>query len=278
MKPIVFATDYSDAAQRVMHYAAELAKAAGADLFLFHVWSMPVMVAEGAIVPVDMDELELAEDKKISTLAATVAAEYGIPVSGTASPGFAVDEMMNYVRRSEAGLVVMAMKKLGPVDRLFGSVATSFMRKSMVPVLIVPDGAAFKKPQIVLLTTDLQTKNDWHELDVLKEIVNYFHCGLHVLNTHNSNEVANADDAKAGLRLEQRLQQIPHVWHLLESDDIISAATKLVDEVEADWVAAVPHKLGFWQGLVHRSVSKDIVVKADKPALILPERHTHLVD
>lgn len=278
MKPIVFATDYSDAAQSVMHYAAELAKASGSELCLFHVWSMPVMVAEGAVVPVDMDELEQAEDKKISTLAATLAAEYGIIVSGKASPGFAVDEILEFVGRSEAGMVVMAMKKLGPVDRLFGSVATSFMRESKVPVLIVPDGTAFKKPQIILLTTDLHTKNDWHELDVLKEIVKYFHCGLHVLNTHSTDQEANTEEAKAGLRLEQRLQQIPHVWHLSESNDIISAVTKLVNEVDADWVAAVPHKLGFWQGLLHRSVSKDVAVKVDKPVLILPERHTHLVD
>lgn len=276
MKPILVATDFSDAAKDAAEFGAQLAQLSGAELIVFHCWSMPIMTSDGAIVPVALDEFEEAQQKAVNAEADRIRAKYSISVKGLQQVGFAAEEIANAAKSNHAGLVLMGMKPVGAVDKIFGGVSTAVMSLSAFPVLIVPQGVSFIRPKVFLFATDLKTSNNWFELDVLKELAGFFHAGIHILNVHDETALPTAEESKAGILLDNRLKELPHTWHFPNDGDIVHGIEKATTDTEADWVCVVPHRMNWIKNIFHKSISKAVAFDTHKPLLVLPEKHVHL--
>src|SRR5690349_21671906 len=58
MKTLLVPTDFSPAATNATNYAADMALAMGADLYLLHVYQVPIAVTDVPLVLVSVDELK----------------------------------------------------------------------------------------------------------------------------------------------------------------------------------------------------------------------------
>lgn len=270
MKPILLATDYLPAARGAGDYAAQLAKAIGVPLKVIHVWSPPAPIGGDSMIAIaPIADLEKVQQEAVDSECNRLSKTWGLPVEGVQRMGFAADEIQAYAEECDAEFVVMGIRHVGVLGRIFGCVATASLHHLKVPALIIPEGVAFVKPSTVLLATDLSTDRNWTELDELKSLADVFHFNIHVINVVKEEQVTTADQGRSGIRLENKIKQYPHTWHFPVDDNIYEAIGKTADKVAADWIAVVPHHQAWYQELFYNSVSKKMAFTLSRPMLAL---------
>lgn len=140
--PILFATDFSEHAQRALGHAVALARALGERLVIMHVatlvedgvqdWRFPALTQE--MVDAVLEEAE-------AELAATVeqAGEEALEVTARLVRGtYAATEIVETAASLEAGILVVGSHgRTGLARAVLGSVAEKVLRASPVPVLVV---------------------------------------------------------------------------------------------------------------------------------------------
>lgn len=136
MKHILVPTDFSDAADRALDTAIELARAFEARLTLLHVWSMPYTAySEGLTWPVD--DMERAARRALDETLAKAIARYPRTEAVLRRDGDWA-QILEVVRELGVDLVVMGTHGRRGLPRLvLGSVAERVVRMSPVPVLTV---------------------------------------------------------------------------------------------------------------------------------------------
>jgi nucleotide-binding universal stress UspA family protein len=271
MKSIFIATDFSDAAKNAADYAAQLSKITGSSLVVFHAWSLPAVSGETLAFSLTISDLEKDQQKAIQAEVHRLKKKWGVKVEGFQKMGFAADEIAHACKEHELACVVMGMRFHNNVGKFFGSVTTAFIHQNIIPVLIVPEKVHFEKPKHILLATDLNTDSDWHELDTLKEFSEKLNTNIHILNVREKEYATNAIESRAGIRLEARLKNITHSWHFHKDGNVVDEIFKTANEVSADWLALVPHRLPWGKNLFHSSVSSETAFTSTRPLLALPE-------
>ena len=143
---ILVATDFSDASERAVSYAADLAFALNRELCILHVVSpvgRPTWTAQ--VKNDDADSLtELWVRDAGGALGHLVArvAETLPTVRGAVRIGLEAEEILNFARENQVGLIIVGMHGQGTAARLLlGSVTDRVLRKSPCPVLTIPSPA-----------------------------------------------------------------------------------------------------------------------------------------
>jgi nucleotide-binding universal stress UspA family protein len=162
--------DGSALAEGVLSHGVELARRTGASLHLVRVveslWSLayPTSPYDGAApdpqVIQDLDE-QVKEDARayLDDMGSRLRAE-GIEVTWEVATGRAVDEILFSAGELPADLILTTTHGRGGLSRVFqGSVATSLMTHSTVPLLVlpassigVPDATRFEPGDVTLLS------------------------------------------------------------------------------------------------------------------------------
>jgi len=144
LKRIVAAVDFSEHTPVVLRYAAELARAFGAEVVLCHVVAKADMlsqippVGEGYFPP-NYEELQ----RKVATEeAAKALADAGIPQARVViAAGAPFVEIINVARHENADLIIVGTHGRGAMAHaLLGSVCEKVVRKAPCPVLTVRKG------------------------------------------------------------------------------------------------------------------------------------------
>ncbi len=146
MKHILVCVDYSDVTDRLVQKAAELARALEASVTLFHVVIPEEFYPtyDAGPVPVQTDSrlaVERAEAKLDAWRKPLESA--GVAVEARVKEGAPVREILHEIEALGADLVLMGTHGHGPLHNvLFGSVTEGVVRKSAVPVMVVPNRGA----------------------------------------------------------------------------------------------------------------------------------------
>lgn len=276
MKSIFFATDYSPASLNAGDYAAQLAKLTGSELVVFHAWSLPATSGEAIAFPASINDLEKINKEGVENEAVRLQQKWGVKVTAEQKAGFASEEIMDSSHDHSSGMIILGMRHPNKAGKIFGSVAISVMKKSKIPVLIVPEKANFRQPKIILLATDLQTNLHWHELSSLKELAGRFHAGIHILNAARDLELTERRDAASGMRLDNFMKAFPHTWHFADDEDVVHAISEKAHEIEADLIAVIHHRLPWYQEIFHHSITRELSFATERPLLVLPEHVSHI--
>jgi universal stress protein A len=145
---ILVPVDFDDTSRRAVEHAGSLARALGARVLILHVVP-PTSFPEGTLLlplepgdPVDLgqyvpdDALRLLRESFVKCLQA------GVEVREEARSGHPLETILRAIREWDATLVVLGTHGRTGVDRLLhGSVAEEVMRRTDVPVLVVPAAA-----------------------------------------------------------------------------------------------------------------------------------------
>jgi universal stress protein A len=143
---ILVATDFSEASDRAVAYATDLAFTLGSDLCVLHVvspvarptWTAQVKNDEAdSLTELWVSDAGAALGRLVSRLAETLPG-----VRGAVRVGLEAEEILNFARESHVGLIIVGMHGQGTAARLLlGSVTDRVLRKSVCPVLTIPSPA-----------------------------------------------------------------------------------------------------------------------------------------
>ncbi len=272
MKTILLATDYSKTANNALQYAIGFAKFTKAKLVLFHAYNIPVPITEvPMIMPVTVQELEAENKKAIKKLENKVTAQTKgkIKIESVISSGMPVDEILKVIKSKKVDLVITGIKGAGKLSQaLIGSTATFLMKKTRIPVFIIPEKAKFSTARKIVLAYDYRQPIKINVLKNIREFARIFKAEIMVLNVVHLFEEPGEKKALELLKLKSALRGIKHKFYVPVSENTTDEINLFVKKQGAGMLMMMPHKHDVLEKLLyHPSDTKQMAFQTKVPLL-----------
>jgi nucleotide-binding universal stress UspA family protein len=269
MKTILLPTDYSEVANNALRYSMELAKYTGAKIVLLHAYHIPVPSTEVPVLYVSGEELEAENKKRIEVLKNEVVGETlgRVAVEAVVRQGFAVDEIISVANEMKADLIAMGVTGAGKKPVLIGSNTTAVMKRTKVPVLVVPREAHFEKFKKIILACDYNGEIPDRVISRLEDFVRVFNSKVLVLDVLKPLETATYEKAVAGVTLEHQLRDVSHQLFFPAAQEVTEEINSFVDWHKGDLLVMVPHRHTVLQKIFHKSNTKRMAFHTHVPLL-----------
>jgi nucleotide-binding universal stress UspA family protein len=273
MKTILIPTDFSETARNAANYAIEFAKQIGAELFLLHVFHIPIATSEAPIMIRSFDELEKDNLENLKLLEQELRTQHGLtnPIECIVKPGFIIDEIRETIKEKNIDLVVMGITGANKlVELLIGSNTIGVIKGVKCPTLIVPKNAKFKPIKTIAYACDFEEIKDESALQELKAFVQQMNAQLLILNVVDpAEEKVSTEKAISGVRIEHIFENVSHTLHFPEDDDIVHAINNFVDTHDVDLLVMVPHKHSIFTRMVREGSTKKMAFHTHVPLLAI---------
>jgi nucleotide-binding universal stress UspA family protein len=274
MKTILAATDFTQAAHNACVYAAALAKEYKARLILFSAYQPlpfpPTEVPLGVIIEDIKSATELELRKAVSALQLL---HNDIEIETMSSEGPAVNEIIIAAKEIGADIIVIGMKDHGKGFRkVFGSTVTTLARKSLLPLLVVPEGAGFVKLNTIALANDHDANAgaDQHLLDMLRDLGERFSSKLYLVRIVKNQFQESYETFNRPLRLAGMVKSLNPVYECFEGRVQEKALNQFIMEHDIDMLALLPHYHSMADRLFSKSTTRSMIFESQVPLLILP--------
>jgi nucleotide-binding universal stress UspA family protein len=272
MKTILVPIDFSDVSENAAHYAADLAKYSDARLVLLNTYSLPMPLFETPIAEMQFDEIDKINKEQLESLRAKLKASHGnIAIECASAIGFTVEETLLYAEDKKADLIVAGISGADKSSTIIGSSTSTIIKESLRPVLTIPEGVRFKKPERIALACDYNSIVPADVVDKFIGIVKLFNAKVLVFDVLKKAELVTYEKALAEENLEEALYDIEHTLHFPSGDNLIEEINAFVDKHVVDMLVMIPHKYNFFTGLFHHSNSKQMALNTSVPLLTIHE-------
>ena len=268
MKKILCPIDFSDIAQNAIAYAAKLSKATGATLKLLNVQPNPVFAnaAENALVleAVTGRLEELGSDVRRFL---KISCETEVIQSGGLLSDVIVESADNF------DLIVMGTHGVeNLLEFLRGSNTYHAIRKSEIPVLLVPEGYVYSEIKSTVYAYNYLAKRTL-PLTQLIPWIRSLKCQLTVLQV---NEEAISEDVNDEMKELQFIfnehlkgEDISIQFDSTHSSEIAPAIHSYIHRSESDLLVLCTTQRNFIEAMFHKSVIKIITEIANYPVMVL---------
>jgi len=271
MKRILATTDFSQTANNAVRYAAELAQAAYASLTVLNVYHVPLMVSDvPAPIVIGPDDMEKESMQELRNLVIDIQRDVpSVKISVDSRAGFAQDEINELSKKSGYDLVVMGIEGHGRAVQFLGSTATGVARDAKVPVLIVPDGAKFKKPERIVFAFDYKEISDTNKINMLLELADLFKSRIHVLNVVGEVKEIYLERALAGMQVDDILYNTKHELSIPEDADAVHGIEEYLKRNESDMLVMIKRQHSLFERLFYTNHTKKMAFQTHIPLLVL---------
>ncbi len=274
MKSILVASDFSAPAKAAALYGAELAKTMGAELTLLHAYLLPTPVSEVPYVMVSVEELQKDNERMARELANTIQEKTGVVPKVMVNIGLPADEVVYQSKEINAQLIVIGMRgENKAIDKLIGSTTAAVIRKSHIPVLVVPENNAYTPWTTVTYATDFSYTMNLRCLNMIGALMQK-HPGskLNVVNIQRPAEVMSAEQVGGKVRLEPMLEHLNHQYHTIEHSSVEEGLEHFLKSNPSQLLVMVAHKHSWWERLVSGSHTREMAYRSDIPLLVLQDK------
>lgn len=182
--------------------------------------------------------------------------------------GFAADELVKCSKQFD--LVVMGTTGDGDLlEQLFGSVSSHVAQHAHCPVLLIPKNATFQGFNTVVFASD-DNEADKRSFQHIAGTMDFTSADVHFVHVEKK-----SDDGFLFTNVKQeQLQQITDKKIKLTAAEIISEnVLKALDEYvavhQADLLIMRTKQRNFLEKVFHKSMTKQVILKADIPILVL---------
>ena len=272
MKKILVPTDFSEASRKASEYAARLAKTFDATLQLLYVFLEPAAIGEVPSIWL-MTEMQLQEenDVLIKKEVAYLNKQFGVRVQGKAVNGFKSEEISANALEIKADLIVMGMKGSGG-SKLMGSTTLSTMRKTKIPLIVVPEDAVFSPLKNITFATDYSEKTNLSCFGVLFDIACMFDSNIRMVNVRENAERMRTTEIAGKVRLENVLSSLKHDYYTVQDRNVESGIKSFLEKYPTDLLAMVAHHHNVFEYLFGTIHTRSMCQHINLPVLILEDK------
>ena len=271
MKTILAPVDFSQTADNAAMFAAHLADAMGVRLVLLHVFSIPMPVTEMPVIIPMPDDLKKEYEDRLQKTADRIAGIIpSLKTEVRAVAGFATEEITALASRMKADLIVMGLHGAGRMEQIFiGSTAATVFGKAPCPVLVVPEHAAYARPEKIVYAFDFSETHD-HQLRLLSEWETLFDAKVMVLNIIPPDQSEKFRYINLQY-IEDHLPLKNYTVDFYEREDVVKGIAEYADQMHADLIVMTPHHHGFFEKIFRQSHTREMAFRTHLPLLALHE-------
>ncbi|WP_448104449.1 universal stress protein [Pedobacter panaciterrae] len=278
MKKILVPTDFSLCASNAINFAVQSSRIFPSEITIIHVMElMNSVYGDYTGITVDYSGLLRSNaEEELATLKKQLLSEQSVSV-GTAIYEAPVGE--NIVKAAidkSADFVLMGTTGAsGLKEKLWGSQSGMVIGKSTIPVLVIPEGYHWKKPEKILLATN-NFEQDKSLLKLLMELVVLYDASLHIVvftDDKHDNALTFFEHAhkigvyKEFIREAYGYEVTANHIYGTELDEVLEDYVKTN---EIDILAMITHKRKLFDRLFHPSLTKKMSFHTKIPLLAIP--------
>lgn len=275
MKTIIVATDFSAAASNAAMYAAGMALAIHADLFLLHVYQVPVIYVD---IPVALaaDDIQDDAEKNMTKFKEELLLKSNrqIQIESAVREGIFFEELKTICEYRQPYAVVLGTQGKTAAERvMYGTHAIHVMKHLEWPVITVPSGAKFASIKNIGLACDFNEVLGTVPVEEIKVLVNDFNAALHVLNTGAKDEYS-PDVLEQSALLQRMLGKITPVYHFITDSNTDEGIIHFAGTNNIDLLIVLPRHHSLIDKLIHSSHTKQLVLHSHVPVMAF---HHHFI-
>ncbi|SFC21527.1 Nucleotide-binding universal stress protein, UspA family [Parapedobacter composti] len=272
MKTILVPTDFSKNAFVAAEYACALASITNQKVQLLHVYiALYSGYGEGGNSVKQIKWAESESVKAMKELVDSLNKQFPeVDIEGECVKGFMIEVVADKLKKGGASLVVMGTKGVTNLtESLLGSTTYEVIKKSPVPVLVVP----MDTPDFAFERIGFFTAYDDHELDALLALQQTVNLRPHLLMLHFCNEGEKAPD-KELTRWERKVDAAYPDWSIsyrtipVEKTDI-NAVTQAAKSEALDLLVFARPQKSFFQNIFMPSLTKAVANYPSIPSLFI---------
>jgi nucleotide-binding universal stress UspA family protein len=276
IKSILVPVDFSDVSANAFRYALLLADHLDASVDILYV----VPPTDGSLISLSLTAqyIEIGKEKLADFFTKGMTAvssqlKHVPAVRSYVKEGHLRPVILQQVKAEGNELIVMGThgENNEQVDEIFGTNTSLLVNKSSCPVLVIPEGFAFQPMNSICYATDLAHVDAFHAGHVLKALrvfqprLDFVHVKTGSGQKTNFNmdllrEVFDRPDTGLDTR-----------FHTLEDEDVAEEIFDYAKSIDANLVVMHRPHHSWLSRLFMKSNTRDAVLEASVPLLILPQ-------
>ncbi|MEO9147108.1 MAG: universal stress protein [Ginsengibacter sp.] len=274
MDNIIVPLDFSDASYNAAHYAASLSNIFNASIILVHTYMNPFAIDEMPADLLNQPEKELWEikEEQLTEYVEILRKKFTIRVKGVVREGMPTPSILAVAANENAGLIVMGMKGKGKSNSVFGSNTTLVMRKSSIPVLVIPEKVEFKNIENITLASDFDVETELSNYSLLREIALKNNVFIRIVNVRKKNSGLSDDEIAGKLNTALAFEGLKHQFYMIKEDEVDEGIEDFLEEHPSDILVMVARKRNLFERIFKASHTKKMSYETEIPLLVLQDR------
>jgi nucleotide-binding universal stress UspA family protein len=263
MHTILCPTDFSETANNAYYYAADLAKDIGAKLRLVHVLHVPAVDVNASANVLDslMESQQENADQRMQKCAAEITEKTGVAVEHCSKFGLATDVIVEEAETSNAFLIVMGTNGVtGALDRLLGTVSYGVVKNAQTPTIVVPSNSEYTGFKRIAFADD--HKDDLSEqMSFISELGRLHNAQLDLISVE-----ADRDEGEYNEECVVNEGGVKRVC--IWAHTVLDGLDKYTSDNAIELLAIKHHQRSFFENLLHKSTTKQVLNNSTIPVLI----------
>lgn len=277
MKTILVPTDFSATSKNAALYAIGLAKQVGATKVVLYnayeaiVPSISIDPTVPSIMPVDIESYKSISETGLTTFAEEIShvCDSTITIEQLCNLNTLVNGISEAITTTGADLVVMGITGGNALEEnLIGSNTVDVAKAITVPMIIVPQNAAFKTIEEITLAVDLKKVATSTPVSALTKVLDTIKAKFFVLHI-NDGEDDDSDKEAQVKTLNSLLKGYDPQYFFVNNISFIDGINDFVDSKHVDLLVTIPKKHGWLETLFKRSHTKLLAFHSHVPLMVV---------
>ncbi len=271
IKKILIPFDFSECAENALNYALNIKEKTQAELCLLNICMLPSPYAEtdyyyeASVV----EETEQANRERLHQLKKDTPALFGSQIE-TSSHISVTEGIKHRLQEQDIDLIIMGTKGAkGLYEILFGSHASSLVKETKVPTLVVPESYKTHGFARMAFAGDYENVEDPQEAYILADLCQAFNAELEIFYVNPLNEPITQEKAFQAAQLEDYFKDTKHSYHEIKHQSPEQGITEYIDQHKIDLISMIPRRHTVLETLFKGSLTKKMVSHLQIPILVL---------
>ena len=277
MKNIMVLTDFGVVARHAIDYACHLCNDTGIEnLYLLNAFeAIPLYDAsEAGVLALNVEQTEQVEESRLENLK-QLKKEVALQLHTThvislIATGDLIDIVNEICKEKNIDLVIIGVKAKEMLEEVFfGSHTYKAIEHIRTPVLVVPAQAAIQSPENVLLAADFDNLSNSATMQKVRSFLEGFKtqklAALHKISASGNigHTRKHAEDLESYFKDHQC-----EVSFIEEGTQLPDAINDHAKKSNASLIITIHKTRGFFSGLFHKSITKQIAWHSTLPVLV----------
>ncbi len=273
MRTIIVPVNFSPNSTNAAHYAADMARAIGAELSLVNVFQPTMTISEMPMPEYAFEEIRDNNLNLLQTLALDLLKRTGnrIKVTVDLEIGDVETKLESFCRNKKTFIVVMGASGKSIENTLQESNTIRAVRHLPYPVLVIPENAAFHGVKNIVVACDREDIDSGIPtvLSTLRDLGQLLGAQLKIVHVLTDGKESATEAIEEYNVWKKAVKLLAPELHFVRQHKVEDGVSEYLQGNEADWLMVFPKSHSLLE--FHRSRSRQIVLSCCLPVMSIHE-------